>query len=757
MVTNYSDGVRRRRIHRLIANVSTLALASISTSAMAQSSPAPQPGVEAPQAEANVGVAEIVVTAQKRSQNLQNVPVAISAMDNTTLARANLTNVTDLGRMVPSLTLATTSGAVQPFLRGIGSAGSGLGNEGSVAFYLDGVYLTRVPQTLLQLNNIERVEVLKGPQGTLFGRNASGGLIHIITRDPSETSAFEGKIGYGNYQTVNGSVYVTTGLAPNLAMSVSAMVSDQGKGWGFNRGSNREWGKVRSEVVRAKLKWTPSADTTVLLIGDFNHSNGDIIPHSQYTFDPAVPGYSLPPFGKITGLGFYDIEANTHPVNINKNWGVSAKIEQNLGFATLTSITAYRKNTEFEVFDADFSKQDGFAATLYGKSRQFSQEVQLASNKGSSFDWLVGAFYLDSFGGYQPSSFTGLAIGPGIDFQRYGLTKVKSYSIYAQSTFEVLRDTHLTVGARYTSDHLSGEGRDDVALINGPVIVPGAIVSGKDTFNKVTYKVTLDHRFSSDLMIYATQSRGYKAGVYNTLPFALPVAQPETLDASELGFKSTLFDRKLRLNGSGFYYGFKNAQFQAYNGPSILLINAAKARIWGAELEAEFAPTRELNFRAGAGYLNSKYTSFKNAQTIKPNPGVDPTDGHIGGYLNGFLPYDASGNDMIRVPKWTFNLGGSYDVDTAAGGFGLDLNWSYNDGFAWDADNRIRQPSYSLFDAGLKWTPPGAENRYTIRFWAKNITKTKYYVSEAQADGARGASALPGAPRTFGGELAVKF
>lgn len=757
MLKEVSNGVQRRRAGWLIAQVSAITIASISTSAMAQSSPATRPDAAASEAETDGGVAEIVVTAQKRSQNLQNVPVAISAVDGDALERANLDNVTDLGRIVPSLTLTTTSGAVQPFLRGIGSAGSILGNEASVAFYLDGVYLARVPQTLLQLNSIERVEVLKGPQGTLFGRNASGGLIHVITRDPSETPAFEGKIGYGNYETVTGSVYATTGLAPNLAIDVTAMISDQGKGWGFNRGSNREWGKVRSEAVRSKLKWTPSENTTILLIGDYNHSDGDVLPHSQYTFDTATRGYTIPPYGLQTGLGFYDIEADAHPVNVNENWGVSAKIDQDLGFGTFTSITAYRKNTERQLFDADFTSQDVFAAGLAGRGKQFSQEVQLASNKGSSFDWLVGAFYLDSEGGYEPSTFTGAAIGPGVAFQRYGVSKVKSYAVYAQGTYELVADTNLTLGARYTTDKLSGEGRDDVALIGGPVIFPGAIVSGSQTFNKFTYKATLDHRFNSDLMVYATQSRGFKAGVYNTLPFAVPAAQPETLDASEIGFKSTLFDRKLRLNGAGFYYGFKNAQFQAYNGPSVLIINAAKARIWGAEIEAEFAPTRGLNFRAGAGYLNSKYTSFTNAQTIVPNPGVDPTDGHIGGYLNGFLPFDASGNDMIRVPKWTLNLGGSYDIDTAAGGFGFDVNWSYNDGFAWDADNRLKQPSYSLVDAGLKWTPPGAEDRYTVRLWVKNITKEKYYVSEAQSDGARGPSALPGAPRTFGAELSIKM
>jgi iron complex outermembrane receptor protein len=136
---------------------------------------------------------------------------------------------------------------------------------------------------------------------------------------------------------------------------------------------------------------------------------------------------------------------------------------------------------------------------------------------------------------------------------------------------------------------------------------------------------------------------------------------------------------------------------------------------------------------------------------------VAPDDGHLGGYLNGFRPFDASGNDMIRVPKLTFNLGASYDINTAAGGFGLDMNWSYNDGFAWDADNRLKQPSYPLIDAGLKWTPPGAEDRYAIRLWAKNLGKEKYYVSETQSGGAIGNSALPGAPRTYGAELSVKF
>jgi iron complex outermembrane recepter protein len=708
----------------------------------------------------DTGLQDIVVTAQKRSQRLQDVPVAVSAMDGTALQNANINSASDLGRIVPSLNVFTTTGSVQPFLRGIGNPGSLVGNEGSTAIYIDGVYLTRVPASLLQLNSIDRIEVLKGPQGTLFGRNASAGLMHIITRDPGQDPVLEGSVGYGNFGTLRGSFYGSTGLAKGLAIDLSGLLIDQAEGWGKNVATGRDYGRENTKALRSKLRWEAGPDTTLTIIGDYTKSDNDFIAMSQYLFGPSR-GYELPPYGVQPKLKFYDVELNDRPYNRAENWGVSGRLEHDFGFATATSITAYRKDKSTSAFDSDFSRQNFLLAVLNGRVRQFSQELQLASNRGSSFDWLVGAYYLDAKSGYYPSRFTGAAIDlaaggiPAVS-DTYGETRVKSASAYGQTTVHLSEKTNVTAGLRYTEDRLSGSGRSDFYL-SGTSVVPGATVTGKDTFRKLTYKVSLDYKVADHVMIYASQSRGYKSGLFNTLPFLPVAAKPEVLDASEIGFKSELLDRRIRLNGAAFYYDFKNAQFQQFNGPTVLIINAPGARIYSAELEGQAAVTDGLILRFGGGYLDSKYTDFPNAQTPVINTNSNPALGPVGGYQYGFAPYDATGNAMVRVPKWTFNLGANYTLETSAGAFNVDVNWAYNDGFAWDADNALRQPSYALLDAQVKYTFPGAGDRFSIRLWAKNLTKERYYVAEVQSDGPRGSSAMPGAPRSYGFDWMFRF
>lgn len=737
--------------------------------AAAQSNALPDPtsqvSVAAPDP-ASSGLGEIVVTAQRRTQNLQDVPVAVTAVSGAQIAAANVTTALDLGRLVPSLDVFTTGGTVQPFLRGIGNPGSVNGNEASVAVYLDDVYVARLPESLLELNSISRVEVLKGPQGTLFGRNASGGLIHIVTRDPSENTIVQGRVGYSNYDTFRGDLYASTGLAKGLAIDVSGLIVDQAKGWGHNFGTGRDWGKQSTKAIRSKLRWEVTPNTTVVISGDYSYSNNDFLPSSQYRFG-VQRGYQLPPFSLQPKVGFYDIEADTQPLNTDRDWGVSARVDQKLSFATLTSITAYRKDVNLSVFDADFSKQPGLRADLYGRSDQFSEELQLASRKNARLDWIVGFFYLDSTAGYYPTRFTGQSVDavgplfgapPGTKFANdaYGVSKDKSYAGYGQATYHLPTGTGLTLGARYTKDDLNGTGRTDLYAIGTPPFTLST-QSAATSFDKFTYKASVDQKLMRDVLVYASQSRGYKAGVYNTLPFSPLVARPEVLDSTEIGFKSELFDRKLRLNGAGFRYVFHNAQFQQFNGPTVVLVNAERAQLYGGEIEGEALLVQKLHLRFGAGYLDGHYTNFKNAQTPVPNPNVNPALGPVGGYINGFVPFDASASQLIRAPTWSANAGLDYDLETHVGAFDLNVNYSFTDSFAWDADNVLREPSRSLLDAQVKYTLPGEGSRFSVRLWAKNITQTRYYVAEAQSDGARGSSALPGAPRTFGFDWLFKF
>lgn len=753
----------------LASAVSCIALMSAATAARAQtanaSETAPQPEQSAPAEAQPAGLEEIVVTAQRRSENLQKVPVSVSAVSSTALAAAGIRNGADLGRIVPSLSVFTTSGAVQPFLRGVGTPSSLQGYESSVAVYVDDSYISRVPPSLLELSSVQRVEVLKGPQGTLFGRNASSGLIRIITRDPSQDPVLEGSVGLGNYGTFRGSIYASTGIAPNLAVDVSGLITDQANGWGHDFGSGGDWAKDTTKAARVKLKWEPTSTTTVTLTGDYTHSRNSFIANSQYLYGPQR-GYSEPPYGLQPRRGFYDIETDDAPLVIEENYGFSGKIAQELSFATLSSITTYRKDTGYDVFDSDFSSQHFLRADLYGFTKTFTQELQLASPKSSTFTWIAGIYYLNSKAGYLPSRFTGdsvdaaapllgLPVGTHIVSDTYGENKDKSYAAYAQATYRITPTTGITLGARYTKDDIAGVGSSQLYPVGGTPFTL-ATVNASSSFKKFTYKAAIDQQVTPDILVYVSQSRGYKAGLYNTLPVSNTPAKPEVLDATEVGVKSELFDRRLRLNAAGFYYKLHDAQFQQFNGPTVLVINAKSARIWGAEVDGVAAVAPGLQIRFSGGYLDTKYTSFDNAQTPVINPNTNPALGPVGGYRDGFAPFDATGNRIVRAPKWTANIGANYDLATDVGDFNFDVNYSYTGSFYWDADNVLKQPSYGLLDAQIKYTFPHQE-RFSIRLWAKNLTKEKYYVAEIQSDGARGSSAMPGAPRTYGFDWLFKF
>lgn len=746
--------------------VSLIALATASTAAQAQATSQPEQSAPTEPAQAqSAGLEEIVVTAQRRSENLQKVPVSVSAVTSSALASAGIRNGADLGRIVPSLSVFTTSGAVQPFLRGVGTPSSLQGYESSVAVYVDDTYISRVPPSLLELSSIARVEVLKGPQGTLFGRNASSGLIRIITRDPSQDPVLEGSVGLGNYGTFRGSVYASTGIAPNLAIDVSGLITNQANGWGHNFGTGRDWAKDTTKAVRVKLKWEPTPTTSVTFTGDYTHSRNSFIANSQYNYGPQR-GYSEQPYGLQPRRGFYDIEADDAPLVIEENYGFAGKIAQDLSFATLSSITTYRKDTGYNVFDSDFSGQHFLRADLYGFTKTFTQEFQLASRKSSSLTWIAGLYYLNSKAGYLPSRFTGdsvdlaapllgLPTGTNLVSDTYAENRNKSYAGYAQATYRVTPTTGITLGARYTKDDIAGIGSSQLYPVGGTPFTLST-VNASSSFKKFTYKAALDQQVTPDILVYVSQSRGYKAGLYNTLPVNTTPAKPEVLDATELGVKSELFDRRLRLNAAGFYYKLHDAQFQQFNGPTVQVINAKSARIWGAEVDAVAIVARGLQVRVSGGYLDTKYTSFTNAQTPVPNPNINPALGSVGGYQDGFAPFDATGNRIVRAPKWTANIGANYDVETGFGNFNFDVNYSYTGNFYWDADNVLKQPGYGLLDAQAKYTFP-QQDRFSVRFWAKNLTSKHYYVAEIQSDGARGSSAMPGAPRTYGFDWLFKF
>ncbi|MFA5632420.1 MAG: TonB-dependent receptor [Porticoccaceae bacterium] len=700
-----------------------------------------------------VALEEIIVTAQKRDQNLQEVPLAITALTATALSTNNINQAIDLSKVVPSLVMTQASGAIVPFLRGIGNPSNGQGIEGSTAMYIDGIYYQRLSPLYFKLNNIDRVEVLKGPQGTLFGRNAVGGVIHIVTRDPSPEPELHVEVGYGNYDTASTSLYGSTPITEDLAIDLGIVHSHQSEGWGKNVTTGGEYGWERATAVRSKLVWTPSDATSINFAADYNRLRSTLgIPGLGYR--GTTQGNLMPPFElyRPEDIGFYDSRGNIDSVVGGEAAGVTAIIRHDFGSVTGVSLTNYNRGKDIFFMDADYTPQNAVIIDLSTHRKQFSQEFQLLSNPDSPIQWLIGLYHLDITTEHRPASFTGQAFSNNTQLI-YGAQEVESNAAFIQSTIPVWEKTNLTGGIRYTRDKVHNYGHTDLMTTAG-IVTPGVNIDQSTNFDKITHKVSLDHHFTEEIMGYASYSRGFKSGTYRITPVVPgPPAQPEVLDAYEIGVKSELLNRRLTLNAAIFYYDLQDPQVSRYQaaalGPSLVTyINADSGEVTGFEMEGAAALTEQLTARFGFTVLESKYRSFSDAPfaNVNPNPPFGNTQN---------FPGDASGNYATRSPKFTGSIGLDYWFPVGQGEVLIAGNYYHNDGFFWDPDNRLKQKSYGLLDANISYTPNAGDWR--IGIWGKNLIDEKYYLSENEAGGPNGSPSAPAAPRTYGVQFSINF
>ncbi|MBB6125298.1 TonB-dependent receptor [Sphingobium subterraneum] len=707
-------------------------------------------------------IEDIVVTAQKRAQNLQDIPLAISAFSGEDLADRGIKEIADLTKITPGLQIGNQNGIATPFLRGIGNASVAVGNEPSVATYIDGVYYATVASGFFSMGNVDRVEVLKGPQGTLFGRNSSGGVIHIITKDPGKDPGFEGNFSYGNYDIKEGSVYGHTGLGDNLAVGVSLNGRRQGNGYGRSITNGHRHSYNDYFTARAKLVYEPSDLTKVTLSGTYGWSKAsvqaNIYPGTtrSYVFNTPVgtPVGTNPRTVQVAPAGFYDSRNNRDSYTQYSLWGTSLRIDQELPFATLSSITAYSTTNSYASIDVDFTEFDDFYVLQPAKIKQFTQEFQLTSLKGSSVDWVVGAFYYDVKQTYESVKFRGPAVGGGFD--GYFQQKPKSYAAYGQASYEFLPKLTFTGGLRFSHDKVSADGF--LTLPGNAAVVIAPRNPQSKSGDKLTFKAALDYKVTDDVLAYGSFSRGYKSQSFNLLVYSGIANKPEVIDAYEIGIKSDLFDRRVRLNLSGFYYDITDPQIQLLRVGSIVLSNADSARVYGLDVDFTAVLTEGLTLRASGTFLDSKYSKYGEncgtAQAVNCAPSGPPLFGPQFGAQSPLLGIDAAGNYTTRAPKFSGNIGIDYVIPVGDGKLTLSGDYYYNDGYYFEPDNIIRQPKYGLLNGQIKYAP--TEN-VSVAVWGKNLNDKKYAVYSGTQAGAAGSPYIAGAPRTYGVSVGFNF
>ena len=679
------------------------------------------------------GLEDIVVTAQRRSERMQDVPISVTTLSTRELTSAGVAKTDALVQVTPGLVMNRQLSGAVPYLRGVGNPSVQPGVESPVPTYVDGVYYSEAVGNVFSFNNVKQVEILKGPQGTLFGRNATGGLINVITRDPSAKPSLEGSIGYGNFHTLQGNLYATGG-SDTLAADIALYGNDQMRGFGHNLITGADVNRDREVAVRSKVLWTPSANDRITLSGDWSRDRTDLgtvlgVVAGGVGIDRSV--YANRPYDS----------RNNYPDTVKiDSWGLSGRYERNLGFGTLSSITAYRNVKYLLSLDQDGTPVPLVNVNVTEGTHTFQQEFLLVGHS-SRFDWTAGLFYFFASNGYMPLMVRS-PIVPPLNFDTRTLETTRSYAGYAQGTYRIGDLTRITLGARYTVDHRHVVGQQTSAA--------GKLLASADAsarFPKLTYRLAIDHKVTPDVLIYASYDRGFKSGLFATGSVSSTPVQPETLDAYQAGLKSDLFDRTLRLNLSGFYYDYKNIQLNRVENGAGILLNAAKGRSYGGEIEATFVPrvaAGNLQFNANMSLLDAKYTSFPNGPIFTVNP--------LGGNVQS--AGDLSGKPMIRAPRWTLSLGVDYSVPVGSGALEMSANYYHSAQFNWEPDGNLRQPAYDVVNAQIGYAF-GPERRYRIRLWGKNLTNRLYYVYAVESALGKLGDAAP--PRTYGAAFDFKF
>ena len=722
--------------HLLRGLLASAAICAIPTLALAQTAE----GDDTPAAATNaIEVGEVVVTAQRREQRLQEVPIAISTASAEEVEAMGITQTTELTRITPGLVFTHNGNVAQPAIRGVSTKNSSPGDSPNVALYVDGVYISSQYSGFMDFNNIDRIEVLKGPQGTLYGRNATGGAIIVVTKTPQDSFYAEGEVGYGSYNQLRGQLYLTGPLAWGLTADFAAMYErDDGYTKDILTGE-KLWTKD-NYGYRTKIRAEPTDDLAFTLAADYSrHSTA-----AGYANIPLNGNTSaVRSVGAIYGRERGEVALSSIPFAKNMNKGLSFTAEYDAGPFTVTSVTAARENKNSSLTDNDMSQLNLAFLRFGGPTRTYTEELVVTSNGDGPLQWLVGAFYV-----FDKAQRKFNIVNSGQTTKATQWTE--AFAPYVELTYDFNEHFSLIGGVRY-----NWEERQLLNLQRGIVRVDNATRK----WERTTYRLTGQYRVDDELNFYLTNSTGFKSGVYNTTATVQTPVDPEYIEAWQLGAKST--KGGIGLSAEIFQYDYTNLQVLRSLDPltgSSSLANAASAKISGAEVSTFGRLTDNLRYTAGVAYLDAKYESFPAAEVLDP---LTPTQCEALNAAPNFPPWpcgnrstqrDVSGNQMIRAPEWSAIASLMYERDLWGGVFDATGSLYYTAEFPHDVDNRIMQPSYTLLRGEMGWAP--ADGNWRVAVWGDNLTDEEYFLNVNTST--TGDTSIYGAPRRFGVTLSFK-
>ncbi|WP_420605519.1 TonB-dependent receptor [Novosphingopyxis sp.] len=704
-------------------------------------------------------IGEIIVTAQKRSETLQETPLSISAVTGDELAQKQVTNINQLNGLVPNVQINTANGVAHITIRGIGIEFTQPGGEANVAYHVDGVYVSRPTATTDSFFDVERLEVVRGPQGTLYGRNATGGAINVITRNPTDYLSGYANVSVGNYGSVETAAAISGPLTDGVSARLAFATSDRG-GYG-EQGNNLPLDNQHTKAIRAKLKIEPLDVFSVVLSGDYFHQD-DYSGTFNYIRigDNGLPNVDVQFGGVIADNPFRDTTSLFPSGTKKDDWSLTA--EANLDLSDniiLTSITGYRNTDYYSQWEQTSTNAGGGHYRQAEKADQFSEELRLSGDAGD-LEYVLGAYYFKEnqdliasddyasqiFGVVPNYRIAGYAIG--------GMLKTKAAAIFGQVGYEFSPQFGIDVGARYSWEKKTKF--DEGFAFSFAPYVEGELPPYEQfiPFDKVsssafTPKVTLRFEPTERMHLYATYSRGFKSGGFS-IGTVSPAFEPQKLTDYEVGLKADWLGGALRTNLSAFYYDYSNLQVQFVterDGAAITEVKSAgEAKLYGIEASIIAVPVENLELSLDAGWLHSEYVVFSAIDPTRPT-------------LNGGAPLDLKGNHLTQAPSYTINAAIEKKFPMQAGDLSLRgeahmVGRTYYTPFNTEP---FSQSPYELFDAYANFEPTNGD--WTFGLFIKNITDKTYLQSAGQQAPFAGGYVYgnAGPPRTYGARVEFRF